>query len=202
MKAWAWMVVVPLVGTLAHAESLGDVAKRERERREKKGEAAQAKVIREDDLVARVGGAGSGGTFSGAVGSTAGRTNAGTTKPSSAPAENKTGPITEVEAKRLAARERLEASYESIRDTAGLLWQAITQYVPCEGVIPVSLSCQARFRHVLALAWSIGASMADAEDAARQGWLNPGEVRDARRRHGMNDSSWDDLVREVQKYRR
>ena len=52
------------------------------------------------------------------------------------------------------------------------------------------------------LAMSIGTSMEDAEDAARQGWLTPGEVRDARQRHGMDDPFWDRLVRVVHQYRR
>ena len=170
---------------------------------EKKGEVVPARVIREDDLVARPGGKTSVGTFSGAVGSTSGRTDANVPKPSSPSAEKGDGPITEVEAKRLAARERLEASYESIQETVGLLWQAITQYMPCERVIPMER----------VLPGAVAACFCPGGDRLERAWRTPktprgrggsvtGEVRDARLRHGMNDSSWDDLVRAVQQYRR
>jgi len=44
--------------------------------------------------------------------------------------------------------------------------------------------------------------MEEAEEAARQGWLNPGEVRAVRQRYGMDDSFWDQLVSMVRQYRR
>jgi hypothetical protein len=49
---------------------------------------------------------------------------------------------------------------------------------------------------------SIAASMEDAEDAARQGWLVPGDVRAMRERYGMSSSFWDELVRLVHQHRR
>ena len=44
--------------------------------------------------------------------------------------------------------------------------------------------------------------MENAEEAARQGWLNPGDVRAVRQRYGMDDALWDKLVRYVHQYRR
>ena len=191
MKAWAWMAVVPILTSVALAESLGDAARRERERREKKGEVAKAPVIREEDLVAGPGKAAK-GTFNPAAGSARGRSTA----------EGREAARSEVDIRRAAARERLEASYEMIRETAGSLIHAISEYGPCEGVIPVSTSCAARLRHIGRLALSVGLSMEDAEEAARQGWLTPGDVRDARRRYGMHDAFWDEHVRVVRQYRR
>lgn len=202
MKAWAWVAVVPMLGSLAHAESLGDVARRERERREKKREVAHATVIREEELVAGPGKA-SKGTFNPAAGSTGGRATAGVAQPSSSSTGNGGGARTEVDIRRAAARERLEASYESIRETASLLWQAVSQHRKCGVAISAAgKSCQTLLIDIWNLAWSVGASMEDAEDAAREGWLTPGDVRDARRRYGMHDSHWDELVRLVHQYRR
>jgi hypothetical protein len=199
MKASVWLVVVPIMGSMAQAESLGDAAKRERERREKKGGVVKAPVIREEELVAGPGKAAK-GTFNPAAGPVGGRANKDLKQPSS-PSESD-GPLTEVDNRRAAARGRLEASYETIRETAGSLMHAVSQYGPCEGVIPVSTSCDARLRHIWKLAMSVGLSMEDAEEAARQGWLAPGDVRDARQRYGMDDAFWDELVRLVHQYRR
>ena len=96
-----------------------------------------------------------------------------------------TSPSSEVDARRAAARERLEATYEQ-----------------CAAPGPdANKSCQTSLAEIGNLALSIGVSMEHAEDAARQGWLAPGEVRDCRRRHGMGDSFWDELVRAVNQYR-
>src|SRR4029453_9640365 len=63
MKAWGWVALIPILGTLASAESLGDAAKRERERREKaKLAGTPTKVIHEEDLVTGPG-KGAKGTF-------------------------------------------------------------------------------------------------------------------------------------------
>jgi hypothetical protein len=106
MKVLGWIPILLLLGAAAGAESLGDVAKRERERPEKKKqEGADAKVVHEEELAA----------------------------PSS-------------------------------RDAKG--------------------------------------TMEDAEEAARQGWLSPGDVRAMRQRYGMDDSFWDKLADVVHRFRR
>jgi hypothetical protein len=201
MKAWAWMAVVPILSSLAHAESLGDVAQREHERRAKTRDVPRATLIREEELVAGPGKA-SRGTFNPAVGPAIIRPKADVAPPAASSTANGGGARTEVDNRRAAARDRLEASYEMIRDTAWSLMQAIAQYEQCRGpVIPANKSCEAQLFHIGFLALSVAARMEDAEDAARQGWLTPGDVRDARRRHGMDDSFWDALVRAVAQYR-
>jgi hypothetical protein len=61
--------------------------------------------------------------------------------------------------------------------------------------------CNSLVRSLVRQAFAVGQAMEAAEDAARQGWLEPGEVRAARQRHGMADSAWDELVRIVQQHR-
>jgi len=210
MKAWAWVAVLSILGSLAYAESLGDVAKRERERREKKkqqGTEAESKVIHDDDLAA-ASGKDSKGTFNPGTGFAAGPGSAGasgsskssTSLPPSTSPESVTGGITEVDVRRSGARQRLESSYATIAETASSLIQAAREYVRC-GEIPTP-RCLSLATTVESLAMSVGASMEDAEEAARQGWLNPGEVRAVRQRYGMDDSRWDELVRVVHQYRR
>lgn len=200
MKVWVWFAMVPILGSLAHAESLADAAKRERERREKK-KATETKVIGEEELVAGPGGKAK-GTYTPATGSASEGPKAVVTPPSPSSKGEVGERPTEVDNRRKAARERLDASYETIRETAWSLMQAVHQYGQCnEPAIPPR-DCQALLVRVGKLALSVGASMEDAEDAARQGWLTPGDVRDARQRHGMDDSFWDRLVRAVHQYRR
>jgi hypothetical protein len=103
----------------------------------------------------------------------------------------------------VTARARLESTYDRIRDMATQFWEDIVRYRSCSSAdIPQSKTCIALLSDIERLAIAIGTSMEDAEDAARQGWLTPGEVRDARSTHGMDHSFWDELVRFVHQYRR
>jgi len=200
MKVPAGLAMVPILVSLAQAESLGDVAKRERERREK-NKATEIKVIGEEELAAGRGNKAK-GTYSAPTGSASGAPNANIAPPSPSSTKDGSGEQSEVDARRAVARERLDATYEAIRDTAWSLMQALGQYRRCsEPVIPPR-NCETLLVRVGNLVLSVAASMEDAEDAARQGWLTPGDVRDARRRHGMADSFWDELVRVVHQYRR
>jgi hypothetical protein len=52
------------------------------------------------------------------------------------------------------------------------------------------------------LAVAAGAGLDDAEDAARTSWLPPGEVREIRKRYGLDEAAWDDIARLSREYRR
>ena len=205
MKAWVWVALIPILGTLANAESLGDAAKRERERREKTKQAGtQTKVIHEEDLVTGPGKEAK-GTFNprtGAVGRGGDAGASGPPKGSASPPPSTSssfgdgsGPVTEVDARRDAARRRLDSSYA---DIAGMAWsfiQAVREYETCVNMqLNLTQHCRALANRIETSARAIAASMEEAEDAARQGWLPPGEVRDMRRRYRMDDSFWDELV--------
>lgn len=202
MKAWGWMAVVSILSLPAYADSLGDVAKREQERREKKKQQqsppAGTRVIRDEDLTAAPG-KDAKGTFNPGSGFASGRT---TPSPSPSSPPNGGGPVTQVDALRAGARQRLESSYARISGTAQSLAQAVLQYQAqkCEDM--PTTRCHGLLIAVGKLAMSVGASMEDAEEAARLGWLNPGEVRAVRQRYGMDDAMWDRLVGLVHKYRR
>ncbi|HEY2944498.1 MAG TPA: hypothetical protein VGN09_18845 [Vicinamibacteria bacterium] len=190
MKAWGWVALISILGAPVDAESLGDAAKRERERREKKKQdTAEIRVIHDEDLLAGRS-TDSKGTFSPAA----------PLARSSSPSSGSGGVITEVDAIRSAARQRLESSYATIAETAGSLGQAVQEYQGC-GELPTR-RCMSLLITIGNLAMSVGARMEDAEEAARQGWLNPGDVRAVRQRYGMDDSAWDNLVRLVHQYRR
>jgi hypothetical protein len=212
MKAWGWVALIPILGTLASAESLGDAAKRERERREKTKQAGTpTKVIQEEDLVTGPGkdakgtfnprpGAAARGGDAGASASPRGSTSPPPSTSSSAGEDR--APLTEVDAKRDAARRRLESSYG---DIAGMAWSFIRAVRAYETCVNMQLSmteyCRALANRIETSARAIAASMEEAEDAARQGWLAPGEVRDMRRRYRMDDSFWDELVTLVRRSR-
>jgi hypothetical protein len=209
MKAWAGVAVLSILGSVAYGESLGEVAKRERERREKKkqqGTSTETKVIHDEDLGAAPG-KDSKGTFNPATGFATGRVSAGASEPSksgaalppSTSSSSDGGSITEVDVRRAGARQRLESSYATIAGTAWSLVQAVGEYTACGKI--TSRHCESLVNRIESLAMSVGASMEDAEEAARQGWLNPGEVRAVRQRYGMDDSFWDKLVSVVHQYR-
>src|SRR5712691_4194026 len=199
MKAWGWVVVVSILSSPTYADSLGDVAKREQERREKKkrqGPQTETKVIHDEDLLAAPG-KDSKGTFSPGTGFVSGRASR-LPAPSSSPSSS--GGTTEVDVIRAGARQRLESSYERIGEIAQSLVQAVVEYQQCGE--PATSRCRSLVITIENLAMSVGLSMEDAEEAARQGWLNPGDVRAVRQRYGMDDALWDKLVRYVHQYRR
>jgi hypothetical protein len=211
MKAWGWVALIPILGTLASAESLGDAAKRERERREKTKQAGtQTKVIHEEDLVTGPG-KDAKGTFNPRAGAARGG-DAGASAPPKGSASpppstsSSTGddraPLTEVDAKRDAARRRLESSYADIARMAWSFIRTVRAYETCVNMqLSLTEYCLALANRIESGARAIAASMEEAEDAARQGWLAPGEVRDMRRRYGMDDAFWDELVALVRRPR-
>jgi hypothetical protein len=200
MKIWAVVMALSLLGSAARAQSLGEVAKREQVRREKsKREGTSAKVIHEEDL--RTAPAKDGkGTFNPASGFGA-APSAGTVQPAARPSPAGRGDgLNEIDTLRNGARQSLESNYERIAANAWSFMEAVQEFLHCRKGVYRSCSAQAARVGVLALA--IANDMDQADDAARQGWLTPGEVRAARLRHGMQDSSWDELVRYVNQYRR
>jgi hypothetical protein len=204
------VAVLSVLGSFASAESLGDLAKRESARREKKkqpGAATEAKVIHDDDLLAAPA-KDSKGAFNPGTGFASGQGSPAASAspkgsvplPTSTSSSDGSGGMTEVDVMRAGARQRLESSYQRIAETASSLMQAVQDYTG-RGELTTK-RCQALLITIGSLAMSVGAGMEDAEEAARQGWLNPGEVRAVRQRYGMDDAFWDKLVRVVHQYRR
>lgn len=143
------------------------------------------------------------GTFNPGTGSVSTGGSAGASAPPGVAAA--LPPLTEVDATRATARRRLEESYENIAATAWSFVEAVREFRGCAEKHPGDLltaRCASLPNIMGKLAMSIAASMEDAEDAARQGWLVPGDVRAMRERYGMSSSFWDELVRLVHQHRR
>lgn len=198
MRAWGWMAVVSILSGPAYADSLGDVAKREQERREKKkqqqGTPAETRVIREEELAAAPG-KDAKGTFNPGSGFAS-----APARPSPSPSAGVGVAVSAVDAIRAGARERLESTYATIAGSAQSLLEAVGEYQRC--VNPAIPRCRSLGITIATLSIRVATSMEEAEDAARQGWLAPGEVRAMRQRYGMDDAAWDSLVRLVQQYLR
>lgn len=210
MRILGWVVALSLLGSMAYSQSLADVAKREHERREKlkkEGSQIESKVIRDEDLAAAPG-KDAKGTLSPGTGFTSGRSAGGTAAGPKKPVPAVPSPspsaggerVSEVDALRSGARQRLESSYEAIAGNAWSFVQAVRDYYECAGI--PNRNCASQAARAESLGVSVAIAMDQAEDAARQGWLNPGEVRDARQRYGMDDAFWDQLVRYVRQYKR
>lgn len=208
MKAWGCVAILAIFASQGHADSLGEAAKREQERREKAkhdGASPAPKVIHEEELVAGSGKDGK-GTFNPAAGSASGPAVSRSAPPGANPILGGPGNNnTEVDQLRLAARSRLESSYQRIAAMASTFMAAIREYLGsarCTTQVEVGTQrCTDLYRTIGTMGVSIGTEMEQAEESARTGWLNPGEVRAMREKHGMSDSFWDELVRVVNQYR-
>src|SRR5262249_22101311 len=211
MRALCLVAILSILSSTVVAQSLGEVARREQERRdnEKKKQGASAtqpKVIGDEDLHS-ASSKDSKGTYSAPAGST------GTSPSSSATAGRaaaspgglapSAGSLSEVDGLRAAARGELEESYQRINAVARTFVEGVQLYESsrCEDA-GYSPRCARLLANIATLAFSIGSSMEDAEDAARRGWLPPGEVTATRARYGMSSSYWDRLVELVHRYRK
>jgi hypothetical protein len=199
MSARGIFIVIALCGTVAHAESLGEAARRERERRAQDPQAGREKVIGGDDLTAapRDGGR---GTFTAASGSAL---------PAPPPAAASSR---ELDQTRAAARRQLDASCARLAPLGHALTQQAAAYEACM-VRPMSakgknadpMAQEAKCAPIRAKAQSLAvrlsAGLDDLESSARRAWLQPGEVRAARERHGLDGRAWTDVERAINRYR-
>jgi hypothetical protein len=207
MKIRCGLAMILIAGSTVHADSLGEAAKREEERREKAKHASPApepKVIHIEDLGAPSGKDGK-GTFNPAAGSAKGADGtsggAATVRSSGSASAGGSGDNTEVDRKRIAARRQLEASYAAIAAAASSLEQIGRDYDGrgCEQA-KTTPTCARLLKTGVTYALSIAVAMDRAEEAARMGWLSPGEVRATRERYNMTASYWDRLVSLVSRY--
>lgn len=205
MKALAWLAVFSIAGTLANAQSLGEAAERERLRREKLKKAGTETKVIDGEALAAGPAKGSKGTYNTSpVSGTAGAPDASASPPlstSSRPGE--TGKPSDVDLIRAEARQRLAGSYQRIGGMLSAFTQAAQQYEGCQGLeVYATNRCAKVVQTMENLIRSVAILMDQAEDAARQGWLNPEEVRAIRKRYGLDDPIWDEIVSYVRRHRR
>jgi hypothetical protein len=58
-------------------------------------------------------------------------------------------------------------------------------------------SCERLFNDISSSGEALGRGLEGAEEDARRSWVSPGLVRDLRRRHGLDESTWTDLADRV-----
>lgn len=63
----------------------------------------------------------------------------------------------------------------------------------CVGTQGDPRSCQELLEDLSAAREQVGRRLDEAEDDARRSWVSPGVVRDLRQRHGLEETTWDDL---------
>jgi hypothetical protein len=192
-----------------HAQSLGEAARREQERRLKNKDArVEVKTLNNESLKTVPRKEGTPDREAGGTASSAAPADAPGTTPAAAAAPERSAP-TEVDGRREAARPRLESAYERISALRDRTERLVAQYQGvCETNVlaashPDSPSpCTRLFLEIGLMGLAIGAAMEDADEIARTGWLLPGDVRAVRERHGMDRSAWDRLAALARKYRR
>jgi hypothetical protein len=113
-------------------------------------------------------------------------------------------PVSEVDVTRQRGRQKLEAAMAQVAQTGRELVRTAQYYQRlCSGEVPATPSLCAQLADRMGrLAVAAGAGLDDAEDAARTSWLPPGEVREIRKRYGLDEAAWDDIGRLSREYRR
>ena len=228
MKLGTWAAALLLCAgpaALARGESLGDAAKRERERREKnKDQRIESRVLDDSDLAAAPGDGGK-GTFN------EGTTGGGKTSPpeepppSSAPAPPNApgagqpllpplgsagGTLLEPapresrssdDYRRDAARSALHSAYSSMASSAARLVKEAKDYEGCTTGAASGSRCTTVARNLTRLATSLFASMEAAEALAQAGRVTPGEARHIQDHCGCG-VDWSAAERLVHQYRK
>jgi hypothetical protein len=111
------------------------------------------------------------------------------------------GGASEADAKRAAARSRLQSTYRSIGSQAQRLIRDAQDYVRTCGNDTQGY-CGVSLQRIGQQAVDIGRELRDAQELARTSWLNPGEVREMREQNGLDDTVFDRLISLVNKYGR
>jgi hypothetical protein len=113
-------------------------------------------------------------------------------------------PASDVDVAREQGRQRLEAAIQRVASLGQQLvrmWQYYDGYCANNPAANPS-TCEQLVDRIGRLAIAVGAGLDDAEDAARTSWLPPGEVRDLRKRYGLDAAGWDEIVRVTRQFRR
>jgi len=113
-------------------------------------------------------------------------------------------PVSDVDVAREQGRQKLEAAIQRVASLGQQLvrmWQYYDGYCANNPAANPS-TCEQLVERIGRLAIAVGAGLDEAEDAARTSWLPPGEVRDLRKRYGLDAAAWDEIVRVTRQFRR
>jgi hypothetical protein len=113
-------------------------------------------------------------------------------------------PVSEVDVARQQGRQKLEAAIAHVAQIGRELVRTSQYYQRlCSGEVPATPAlCEQLADRMGRLAVTAGIGLDDAEDAARTSWLPPGEVREIRKRYGLDDAGWDQIARLSRQFRR
>lgn len=116
----------------------------------------------------------------------------------SAPAEAAPA-SSQIESQREAGKQRLAQRLSQISDQASQLLVSIGEWqASCHGGgTPLydqpAVDCDGMIREIGRLGIAVGKGLEQAEDEARQSWVEPGTVRELRAEYGLESSKWDEL---------
>jgi hypothetical protein len=223
MKLGMWaaaLLVCAGPAALAHGASLGDAAKRERERRDKnKEQGIEVRVLDASDLAAAPSDGGK-GTFN--EGTTGGKTSPpeGAPPPSAPMTPSVPGagspllpgatlldpapqaPRASDDYRRDSARNAVSSAYRSMASSAARLVKDAKEYQGgCTTGTASGSRCTTLARNLTRLATSLSDSMEAAEALAQAGRVTPGEVREIQERCGC-DVDWSAAERLINQYRK
>jgi len=181
---------VALAVGLASAQGLGDAARKEQERRQKNHEkGVAARAFSDTDL--RAGGAAS--STEETTSSSADVSEPHARREGDRPSTSSgSGPV---DGARAAGRRRLDALYGQIASQANALVAEARGYTASGCDKGTGAECQTRAASLGRLACAVGQNLEAADDLGRQAWLQPGEVRELRDRHGLEDDLWYEISR-------
>jgi hypothetical protein len=177
-----WAIAVLALGVVAQteAQSLGELAKQEKKRRQAVSD-PKTRTITEDDL--------RGGPKASPAASPEARSGSAAAK-----ARTDQEPLTETDRRRLEALANIAARFERLVDDGNSLIYTARLYnqTNCTSQ-PQPAECTAMQQSLDSLACSVGRSLDDVEEIARTGFLPPGLVREAREATGLDGQLWDTI---------
>lgn len=110
-------------------------------------------------------------------------------------------PISEVDARRAEARRKLAEIFRRLGPAGRTLIRAAKIHVQSCGNVTEG-QCRVSLENLGRQAIAVGTTLRDAQELARTSWLAPGDIRELRRTHGIDDRVFDEIVRIVSRYSR
>jgi hypothetical protein len=112
-----------------------------------------------------------------------------------------TSTVSEIDVQRKQAREQLARLFQTLGPNGRALIQNVERHVRSCGNETEGL-CAQSLENIGRQVYVVGTQLDAAQELARTSWLPPGEIRELREKHGIDDGVFDQIVRIVNRYRR
>ena len=112
-----------------------------------------------------------------------------------------TSTVSEIDVQRKQAREQLARLFQSLGPNGRTLIRNVERHVQSCGNVTDGL-CAQSLENIGRQAIVVGKQLDYAQELARTSWLPPGDVRELREKHGIDDGVFDQIVRIVNRYSR